>query len=239
MGAKGLRTARSSSGKPYSGSRLPLSDGACGTDCGTRFARYGWNSMNDDDLPSDDEARNGSRNWPHAPPHRLASAGVYFVTARCAQRRHLLNTRERRDFFQAELFKLAQKYQWTLEAWAVLSNHYHLVAHSPDDGALTLGTFLRHLHSAATKEVNRQDRTSGRSRLWQNYRETHLTLPRGYLARLNYVHNNAAHHRLVAHGWQWPWCSAKAFEAEATPAWAQTVSSFKFDRIAEEDEDNE
>ena len=189
----------------------------------------------DEPLPSDDDARNGSRDWPHAPPHRLADAGVYFVTARCAQQRHLLGTPERRDWFLLTLFALSEKYGWRLEAWAVLSNHYHLVAESPADGAESLGKFARHLHGTATHELNRLDRTPGRTRLWHNYRETHLTLPRGYFARLNYVHNNAAHHRLVAHGAQWKWCSAAAFESTVTPAWAKTVYSFKFDQIATAD----
>ena len=164
---------------------------------------------------------------------------MYFVTARCAERRHLLHSPERRDWFMARLHELAAHYGWTLEAWAVLSNHYHLVAHSPADSAKSLGTFLQHLHSAMTKERNRQDDTPGRTRLWHNFRETHLTLPRGYLARLHYVHNNAAHHRLVAHGWQWKWCSAAKFAAAVTPAWAKTVYSFKYDQIAAADEDLE
>lgn len=195
--------------------------------------------MNEPSLPSDDESRDGTRDWPHAPPHRLENSGVYYVTARCADRRHLLHIPERRDFFQQSLFDLAKQYGWKLEAWAVLSNHYHLVAHSPVEGGGSLRKFLQHLHSAATKESNRLDSTPGRNRLWQNYRDTHLTLPRGYLARLNYVHNNAAHHRLVAHGWQWPWCSAAAFEKAVTPAWSKTVYSFKYDEIAEADGDNE
>ena len=191
--------------------------------------------MTDAPLPTDDEARCGSRDWPHAPPHRLADAGVYFVTARCAEQRHLLHTPERRDFFLHALFDLSEKYGWTLEAWAVLANHYHLVAQSPASGAHSLAKFLQHLHSAATKEVNRLDATPGRTRLWHNYRETHLTLPRAYLARLSYVHGNAVHHRLVAAAAQWKWCSAAAFERLVTPAWVKTVYSFRYDQIAKAD----
>ena len=186
-------------------------------------------------LPSDAASRAGTRDWPHAPPHRLAEAGVYFVTARAAEGRELLHSAERRDWFVAAIIDLAKQYEWTLEAWCVLSNHYHLVAHSPPTGGETLGRFLQHLHSVTTKEVNRLDRTPGRNRLWHNFRETHLTLQRGYLARLNYTHNNAAHHGLVAEGWQWKWCSAEAFEQAVTPAWANTVKSFKFDQIARAD----
>ena len=180
----------------------------------------------------------GTRDWPHAPPHRLKEAGVYFVTARAKAQRHLLSTPALRDWFVETLFNLAQRYGWTLEAWAILSNHYHLVAHSPplqQGSAKTLSAFLQHLHSSTTKELNQRDSTPGRTRLWHNFRETHLTLQRGYLARLNYVHQNAVHHRLVTIASQWKWCSAAAFKKAATPAWVRTVASFKFDEIATED----
>jgi len=188
-----------------------------------------------DSLPSDDESAKGTRHWPHAPPHRLAAAGVYFVTARAAEQRRLLHTPERRDWFQRTLFALTEEKGWRLEAWAVLSNHYHFVAHSPDGGAQSLGPLLQKLHSLATKELNRLDATPGRARLWQNFRETHLTYQRSYLARLNYAHQNAVHHRLVAAGSDWKWCSAAAFQREATPAWVKTIASFKFDEIARDD----
>ena len=68
----------------------------------------------DEPLPSDEDARCGSRDWPHAPPHRLAEAGVYFVTARCTEQRHLLHTPERRDWFLCTLFALSEKYGWPL-----------------------------------------------------------------------------------------------------------------------------
>ncbi len=188
--------------------------------------------MSEVPIPSDEEARFGSRDWPHAPPHRLAESGVYFVTARCVDRQHLLHSPERRDWFLRALFTLGEKYGWRFEAWAVLSNHYHFVAQSPADGASSLGKFIRHLHGMATQEMNRLDRLPGRTRLWHNYRETHLDLLRGYYARLNYVHNNAAHHGLRPRGADWRWSSAAAFEKLVTPAWVQTVYSFGYDRIA-------
>ena len=142
-----------------------------------------------------------------------------------------------KDWFQEKLLVLADEFAWRLEAWAVLSNHYHLVAHSPDgsDGAESLGPMVKKLHSLATKELNRRDGQPGRTRLWQNYRETHLTFQRSYLARLNYVHQNAAHHGLVARGSDYQWCSARAFKQAVTPVWIRTVNSFNYDQIARED----
>jgi putative transposase len=94
---------------------------------------------------------------------------------------------------------------------------------------------VQKLHSLTTKELNRLDATPGRTRLWQNFRETHLTYQRSYLARLNYVHQNAAHHGLVRVGCDWKWCSAKKFKESVTPAWLKTIASFKYDEIAADD----
>ena len=34
------------------------------------------------ELPDSEQTAKGTLDWPHAPPHRLAQGGVYFVTAR-------------------------------------------------------------------------------------------------------------------------------------------------------------
>jgi putative transposase len=185
-------------------------------------------------LPTD-EACKGTQNWPHAPPHRLRSAGVYFLTARTSERRHLLAEDALKDWFQVTLFQLIHEAGWRLEAWCILSNHYHLVVHSPEEGGSSLKVVIQRLHSFTTKELNRRDGTPGRTRLWQNFRETLLDQQASYMARLHYVHQNAVHHGLVKTGSDWKWCSALAFKKAVTPAWMRTVASFKYDRIAELD----
>ena len=192
-------------------------------------------------LPTDEDSAKGSRDWPHAPPHRLQSAGVFIVTARAAEKRHLLAADALKDWFQDKLHELALEFGWRLEAWAILSNHYHFVGHSPPhaEDAASLSAMVRKLHSLTTKELNHRDNKPGRTRLWQNFRETHLTHQRSYLARLNYVHQNAVHHKLVTIGSDWKWCSAQAFRQAVSPACLKTISSFKYDLIAEKDGDTE
>jgi putative transposase len=179
----------------------------------------------------------GTRDWPHAPPHRLGQAGVYFLTARAAEERHLLADDSMKDWFEETLFTIASGYEWKLEAWAVLSNHYHFVAHipeGPDEGerAASLRAGVRKLHSLTTKELNRRENKPGRTRLWQNFREKHLTRHESYLTRLNYVHRNAVHHGLVLQAVDWKWCSALKFKKAVSPAWLKTVASFQYDQIA-------
>lgn len=131
------------------------------------------------ELPNAEQTAKGTLDWPHAPPHRLGEAGVYFLTARARDKRHLF---------------------------------------ADDDS---------------------RENEPGRSRLWQNFRETHLTFQRSYLARLHYVHQNAVHHGLVKVGSDWKWCSAKKFKESVTPAWLKTITSFKYNEIAAEDGDDD
>ena len=189
--------------------------------------------------PDDATCATGSLHWPHAPPHRLRMAGVYFLTARCSEGHHLLADDDLKDWFQDTLFSLVNEFGWTLEAWAILSNHYHFICHSPTgtDGAASLREMIRKLHSLTTRELNHRDNQPGRTRLWQNFRETHLTHQRSYLARLHYVHQNAVHHKLVAAGSDWKWCSAAAFKKAVTPAWLKTITSFPYHEIAAKDHD--
>ena len=191
-----------------------------------------------DPLPTEEASYAGTRDWPHAPPHRLGQAGVYFVTARTRNRVHFFNSPERLTLLQHALLAHASRYGWRMEAWAVLANHYHFVAHSPAKAttAHSLVKLLRHVHGDVSRQLNRLDGTPGRE-CWQNYRETHLTFQRSYLARLNYTHNKAVHHLLVRSAADYEWCSALLFEQACTPAWIKTIQSFQYDEIARDDDD--
>jgi len=188
-------------------------------------------------LPNDEGSLKGTCDWPHAPPHRLSEAGVYFVTARTVERRRFFHTPERLDIVRNALLHLTMHYGWRLEAWAVMANHYHFVAHAPGD-ASSLVKLLRHFHGDVSRAVNALDAVVGR-KLWQNYRDTHLTYQHSYLARLAYTHQNAVHHRLAGRACDYPWCSAGAFERTCTSAWSQTIYSFPYDQIAVSDEDHD
>jgi len=132
---------------------------------------------------------------------------------------------------------VCREFGWALEAWAVFSNHYHFVAHSPFDqpAADSLRAMLGKLHGKTAVWVNRLDQ-AGRRKVWHNYRETRLTFEKSYRARLNYTHKNAAKHGLVPVADQYPWCSAAWFERTASPAQVRTTYSFKTDHLEIYDE---
>ena len=151
------------------------------------------------------------------------------VTAACYQHKLHFPGKKRLDFLQELLFSLAQEFHWQLQAWAILPNHYHLIAVS-EDNPESLRTFLSHFHSNATRWLNREESTPGR-KIWYQYRDTLLTYERSYLARLNYVHRNPEKHGLVRNAENYRWCSAAWFARTATPAFYKTVRSFPIDRL--------
>jgi len=166
--------------------------------------------------------------WPHSPVHRLSSGGSYFVTASTYHKAHYFRGTDRLRVLHRGLLTVARQYQWRLEAWAVFSNHYHFVAHSPPDmpNASNLSDMLSVLHVKMAGWIN----TPGR-RVWFNFWETRLTYQKSFLARLNYVHQNAVKHGLVAVANQYPWCSARWFERSASPAVIKSIYSFKINRL--------
>jgi putative transposase len=175
--------------------------------------------------------------WSHAPLHRLSEQGTYFVTVGTYLRQHHFRGRERLMVLHRGLLTVCREFGWALEAWAVFSNHYHFVAHSPFDqaSAENLPAMLGKLHGKTAGWVNRLDKAVGR-KVWHNYRETRLTFEKSYLARLNYTHQNAVKHGLVPVANQYPWCSAVWFERTATPAQVKTIYGFKTDRLETYDE---
>ena len=170
--------------------------------------------------------------WPHAPEHRLGAAGTYFVTAGTYLKAHHFRGHERLEVLHRGLLTVARDFQWRLEAWAVFSNHYHFVGHSPEgvDTAESLSPMLAELHEKTAKWVDKLDGTPGR-KVWHTYRDTQLTYEKSYLARLAYTHRNPVKHGLVPVANQYPWCSAAWFEREATPAQQKTIYSFGEARI--------
>ncbi len=143
----------------------------------------------------------------------------------------------RLEFLHDQLLSLADKYRWSLEAWAVFLNHIHFVGKSPaeDANAASLIQFMSELHTSTSTFINKIDGTPGRKN-WHNYRETRLTYEKSYFARLNYVHQNAVKHQLVPVANQYPWSSARWFEINAKPAHVKTIYSFKTDAVKVFDE---
>lgn len=165
----------------------------------------------------------------HTPPHWLFEQGIYMVTAGTYRKFPYWNTAERRDFFLNALFDRAAEFDWQLQAWAILPNHYHFIALSPDNPG-NLRKFLSKLHMNTAKRVNEWDGRPGR-KVWYQYWDSLITFERSYLARLNYVHHNPVHHGITDNALAYRWCSARWFAEHAPVDFVATVEDCKTDKL--------
>ncbi len=168
--------------------------------------------------------------WPHAPPHWLFNGGTYFVTASTFHKQQLIDTSAKLDLVTHLLIETAKEFGWTLRAWAVLSNHYHIVAQSPNSSAMSLSNWLQEFHRLSGMKANALSNAPGR-RVWMNFRETRLTHQTSYLARLRYVNENPVHHGLVKLARDYRWSSAAWFETNAPKSFVASVARFKTDKL--------
>jgi putative transposase len=82
--------------------------------------------------------------------------------------------------------------------------------------------------------LNQYDDTPAR-KVWHNYWESRLTFQASYLARLQYVHQNAVKHRLVTTASLYPWCSAGWLEYTVSPATVKALARFQTDKVQVDD----
>ncbi|MFA6451406.1 MAG: transposase [bacterium] len=172
--------------------------------------------------------------WPHSPIHRLNDTGAYIITSATYQKVKYFNDPERLQFLLDHLFEIAEEYHWQLQAWAVLSNHYHFVTLTTAESK-SLSTGISKLHTITAKWLNKLDEKSER-KVWYQYWDSHITHQKSYLARLKYVHYNPQHHGVVKNAEEYPWCSARWFARNADDSFRRIVDSFKTDRLTVQDD---
>jgi putative transposase len=141
----------------------------------------------------------------HNPPHYFVQNAMYMVTGSILHKEHLLSDNPRKEFVLQTLLERSNFLRWSLQAWAILNNHYHFIAQAPED-ASSLGKLIQQIHSITAIHINKWDQAPGRQ-VWFNYWDTCLTYEKSYFARLHYVHMNPVKHELVDDPMEYPYCS--------------------------------
>jgi putative transposase len=131
-------------------------------------------------------------------------------------RKRLFNSDTKLDLLRDTTLDLARNYAFILQAWASFPNHYHVVI-SFENSATSHRDFVRHLHRELAIRLNRVDGTSSR-RVMYEFWDSHLTFEKSWLARLNYVHQNAVKHGLVPVANQYPCVQRLGLKAMRDPA---------------------
>ena len=165
--------------------------------------------------------------WSHAPVHKLLERGTYMITAGTYKKEPMFNTPEKLDLMMTEFFRLATEFEWLPQAWAFMSNHYHVILLSPEQVS-SLPELIREVHRVTGMRMNVEDQTPGRQ-VWYQYWDSRISYQKSYYPRLKYVHNNPVHHGLVPVAENYDWCSAGWFKMNSEPSFRKTIESFKTD----------
>jgi len=167
--------------------------------------------------------------WHHGPLHVVSEGGIHMVTSGTYLKEHFFRLDERRGRLHGLLLEIADEFRFELHAWAVLSNHYHIIGRTGGDSG-SLQKMVSKLHSVSAREINKTDGAVGR-KVWHQYWDSQLTHNRSYLARLHYVIQNPVRHGLVPVATAYPWCSAAQFQQTAPASFQRVVASMPIDAV--------
>lgn len=174
------------------------------------------------------------KHYKHAPSHLFVPKAAYIVTAGTMQKELLFRKPYLLSMLLDTIFEQTRRLGWTLEAWAVMANHYHFVAGAPET-AMSLSRLIGAIHSISARQINKQDEQPGR-KVWHQYWDTCLTYEQSYFARLNYVHHNPVRHGLAKDARDYPWCSMSWLLEEGDGELQKKVLSARFDRVSIQDD---
>jgi putative transposase len=102
--------------------------------------------------------------WHHSPLHIFIPEATYFVTARIYRRKFLIHTDDRKELLLSTNTETLKIHGYSLHAWAILSNHYHIVIQDICR-KVDLTPLFRRIHSITAITLNRLDGTPGR-KVW-------------------------------------------------------------------------
>jgi putative transposase len=141
---------------------------------------------------------------PHQPPPPVREARYFLLSGACFEHRHHLNTPERRQTVLDHHFEQFIEQGMAIQAWVVLTNHYHLLVDVNDFDAL--GKIFSLVHGRTAFAWNLEENAQGR-KVWYRYSDRAIRSERHYYTTLNYLHYNPVKHGLVKSPYDWRWSS--------------------------------
>jgi putative transposase len=157
---------------------------------------------------------------PHQPPHPVRDETWYLLTATCYEHKHHLHSLERRQTVLDMLFEALIENGIELQAWVVLTNHYHLLARVPVFEVL--GRIFGRIHGRTSWAWNQADHTQGR-KVWYRFSDRAIRSEGHYYTTLSYIHYNPVKHGLVESPYDWAWSSVHWYVAHYGREWLRDL----------------
>ena len=157
-----------------------------------------------------------------ARPLRIEFAGaLYHVTSRGNERRPIFRTNRDRQAFLAFLATVTRRFGWSVTAWVLMNNHFHLVIQTPEPN---LSRGMQWLNGTYAAWFNHRYGRCGH--LFQGRFKALIIDKETYFAEvLRYVVLNPVRAGLVARPENYRWSSYRATVGqESAPDWLDTAA---------------
>jgi REP element-mobilizing transposase RayT len=158
-----------------------------------------------------------------ARPLRIEFAGaLYHVTSRGNERRPIFRSDRDRRMFLTLLEQAARRFRWSITAYILMTNHFHLVIQTPDPN---LSRGMQWLNGTYAAWFNHRHQRTGH--LFQGRFRAFLVEKEAYFAELlRYVVLNPVRAKMVERPEDYRWSSYRATAGlEAAPAWLDVASA--------------
>jgi len=139
------------------------------------------------------ELINMLKRHPHTPVHLFIDDTSYFITSAIYNKRHLLVHSELKNQLLTIIQESFELFNWKLDDWVILDNHYHVIGMSRKGTDLSKIMGRIHSHSATLiRQV-----THCELPVWWNYWDYCPSHEKDYFTRLNYLLMNPIKHGYV------------------------------------------
>ena len=159
-----------------------------------------------------------------ARPLRLEFAGaLYHITSRGNEQRAIFRSDRDRKTFLVFLGQAVERFGWSLTAWVLMTNHFHLVVQTRE---ANLSQGMQWLNSTYVNWFNRVHKRCGH--LFQGRFKAYLVDREAYFAEvLRYVVLNPVRAKMVQRPEEYRWSSYRATAGlETAPEWLDLDSVF-------------
>ena len=134
-------------------------------------------------------------------PRRTLGDGYFHVTARGVARTTIFRDDYDYGTFRRQLLRIAERYDWTLYAYCLMPNHYHLIVKAKQ---VDLSKGMHRLNGGYAQGFNARYERVGH--LFQNRFKSHMIESEEHFERaLDYVQANPVAAGLCPDVASWPW----------------------------------
>lgn len=141
------------------------------------------------------------------PKHLILNNSYYFFTVRTIEGQWFLQPEQYKQILLDIIHQKSQLFNYSLIAYAILHNHYHLILEIPD--ASNIPKFFNQVNGASSRAINIADGNIHR-KIWWNYFDHIIRDESDFYKHLNYIHQNPIKHT-VSKGFDYQFSSYNAW----------------------------